>query len=48
MLVEEVLAEVDRGVLTPVEPTAYPLAEVGRALRDLLEGRVVGKVCLTT
>lgn len=48
VLVEEVLAEVDRGVLTPVEPTAYPLAEVGRALRDLLEGRVVGKVCLTT
>ncbi len=48
VLIEEVVAEVERGALTPVEPTTYPLAEVGRALRDLLEGRVIGKLALVT
>jgi NADPH2:quinone reductase len=46
-LFAEVLAAVDERRLTPVEPTAYPLDEAGSALRDLLERRVVGKVCLT-
>jgi NADPH2:quinone reductase len=47
-LLDELLAEVDRGSLTPVEPVRYPLAEVGRALTDLLERRVTGKACLIT
>jgi len=47
-LVAEVMDAVEQGALTPVEPTPYPLAEAGRALRDLLEGRVVGKLALVT
>ncbi len=47
-LVGEVLAQIDHGVLDPPEPTAYPLAEAGRALRDLLERRVTGKICLVS
>jgi NADPH2:quinone reductase len=43
-----VLAAVDERRLHPIEPTAYPLTEAGTALRDLLERRVVGKVCLST
>jgi NADPH:quinone reductase-like Zn-dependent oxidoreductase len=43
----EVLTLVDDGVLFPAEPTSYPLADAGTALRDLLERRVTGKVCLT-
>lgn len=46
-LVLEVLAAVDDGALSPAEPTTYPLAEAGTALRDLLERRVTGKACLT-
>lgn len=46
-LVAEVLAGVEHGSLTPAEPGTYPLAEAGTALRDLLERRVIGKVCLT-
>jgi NADPH:quinone reductase len=42
------LERVRDGVLHPVEPTTYPLAEVGTALRDLLERRVNGKACLVT
>jgi NADPH2:quinone reductase len=34
------------GALTPVEPIAYPLDEVVRALTDLQERRVAGKVVL--
>lgn len=44
----ELLAGVERGELNPVEPLSYPLAEVGTALRDLLERRIVGKACLVT
>jgi NADPH:quinone reductase len=47
-LVGEVLAQVDQGVLDPPEPASYPLADAGRALRDLLERRVTGKVCLAS
>lgn len=47
-VIGELLAEVDRGALTPVEPVQYPLAEVGRALGDLLGRRVTGKACLVT
>jgi NADPH2:quinone reductase len=47
VVMSEVLALVDDGVLFPAEPTSYPLADAGTALRDLLERRVTGKVCLT-
>lgn len=46
-LLDEVLARAADGTLSPVEPTTYPLQDAGRALRDLLERRVTGKVCLT-
>jgi NADPH2:quinone reductase len=46
----EVLAEVLDAVaaktLKPIEPTVLPLAEAGRAMRDLLERRVTGKLAL--
>jgi len=47
-LIGEVLAQVAEGVLSPPEPTAYSLAEAGRALRDLLDRRVTGKICLVS
>ncbi len=47
-LFDEVLGAVEERRLHPVEPTAYPLDQAGRALRDLLERRVIGKACLTT
>lgn len=46
-LLREVLDRVEDGSLDPVEPTSYRLEEVGTALRDLLERRVVGKACLS-
>jgi NADPH2:quinone reductase len=45
-LLGEVLAQADAGVLNPVEPTTLALEDVGVALRDLLERRVVGKLAL--
>lgn len=45
-LLDEVLAAVADGRLSPVEPSVFPLSEVGTALRDLLERRIVGKACL--
>ncbi len=45
-LLGEVLAQADAGVLSPVEPTTMALEDVGVALRDLLERRVVGKLAL--
>jgi NADPH2:quinone reductase len=45
-LIEEVLAMVAAGRLHPVEPHRYPLEDAGRALRDLAERRVAGKVAL--
>ena len=46
-VMSEVLALVEDGVLRPAEPTSYALADAGTALRDLLERRITGKVCLT-
>lgn len=46
-LLGEVIGAVEDGSLTPIEPTAYPMNEVGRALRDLLDRRLTGKACLT-
>jgi len=45
-LVEELLGWVGEGRLHPTAPTTYPLDEVGRALDDLLERKVVGKLAL--
>lgn len=45
-LVTEVLADAASGRLSPQEPTEYPLADVGRALADLKERRLVGKAVL--
>lgn len=41
-----VLDEIEAGKLHPATPTTYPLADAGRALRDLLERRLVGKAVL--
>jgi NADPH:quinone reductase-like Zn-dependent oxidoreductase len=43
----EVLTRVDDSTLSPAEPGTYSLADAGTALRDLLERRITGKVCLT-
>jgi len=45
-LVGEALDLVAAGRLHPAEPGTYPLAEAGRALTDLLERRITGKVVL--
>ncbi len=47
-LLEDLLAMVDAGRIEPVAPTTYPLADVGRALDDLLGRRAVGKLALLT
>ena len=47
VVMSEVLTLVEDGTLSPAEPGTYPLADAGAALRDLLERRVTGKVCLT-
>ncbi len=46
VLLADLLAMVEAGSILPVSPTTYPLAEVARALEDLLGRRVVGKVAL--
>ena len=45
-LLGDLLAMVEAGSIEPVAPTVYPLADVARALEDLLERRAVGKVAL--
>ncbi len=45
-LLNEVMARVQDGVLSPIEPTVYAMGDVGDALRDLLERRVIGKACI--
>lgn len=47
-LLGEVLAHVERGALTPIEPTSHHMEDVGAVLRDLLERRVIGKVALVS
>ena len=47
VVLAEVLALVEDGTLTPAEPTSRPLVEAPQVLRDLLERRIIGKVCLT-
>lgn len=45
-LMGEVLSAVADGTLVPVEPETRPLEAAGSAMRDLLERRVAGKLCL--
>jgi NADPH:quinone reductase-like Zn-dependent oxidoreductase len=47
-LLGEVIAAIEEGAITPVEPQSYSLAEAGTALRDLLDRRLVGKACLSS
>ncbi|MEI7887649.1 MAG: NADPH:quinone oxidoreductase family protein [Actinomycetes bacterium] len=47
-LLGEVIAAVEDGSITPIEPHLYPLAEASTALRDLLDRRLVGKACLSS
>ena len=46
VLLAEVVARIATGDLDPVEPVTYPLSEASRALRDLAERRIAGKVAL--
>ncbi len=45
-LLDDLLEMVAGGHIDPIRPNEYPLADVGRALEDLLGRRVVGKVAL--
>jgi NADPH:quinone reductase len=45
-MLDDVLVAIVAGQLHPVEPTAYRLDDVARALTDLEQRRVTGKVCL--
>ena len=45
-MLAEVLAAIEAGQLRPVEPKAYPLADVAAALQDQVDRRVVGKSVL--
>lgn len=45
-MLTEVLRLVADGRLHPVEPVTYPLVEAARALQDLLDRRVAGKIAL--
>lgn len=45
-LLAEVVERIAAGDLEPVEPVAYPLREAARALRDLADRQVAGKVAL--
>jgi NADPH:quinone reductase len=45
-LLAEVVGRIATGDLDPVEPVAYPLHEAARALRDLADRKVAGKVAL--
>ncbi len=45
-LLAEVVGRIASGDLDPVEPVTYPLTEAARALRDLADRKVAGKVAL--
>jgi NADPH2:quinone reductase len=45
-LIGEVVALAASGTIQPVEPTSFPLASAGEALRSLLDRRVAGKIVL--
>jgi NADPH2:quinone reductase len=45
-LLDQVLDAIAAGRLSPVEPVTYPLDEAARALQDLADRKVAGKVAL--
>jgi NADPH:quinone reductase len=45
-LLAEVVGRIAAGDLDPVEPVAYPLHDAARALRDLADRKIAGKVAL--
>ena len=45
-MIAELMAMITDGRLHPVEPSTYPLEHAGRALRDLADRKVAGKVAL--
>lgn len=45
-LLAEVVDRIGAGDLEPVEPMSYPLTEAARALRDLADRKIAGKVAL--
>jgi NADPH2:quinone reductase len=45
-LLAEVLSRIERGELSPIEPTSYPLDQATQALTDLLDRKIPGKVVL--
>jgi NADPH:quinone reductase-like Zn-dependent oxidoreductase len=45
-MLAEVMALIADGRLSPVEPVSYPLADAAKALSDLENRRVAGKVVL--
>ncbi len=45
-LLAEVVERIGAGDLDPVEPVSYPLHEAARALRDLADRKIAGKVAL--
>jgi NADPH:quinone reductase len=45
-MLADIVAAIDEGRLTPVEPIAYPLEQAARALQDQLDRRIVGKTAL--
>jgi len=47
-LLAEVVERIGSGDLDPVEPVGYPLREAARALRDLADRKVAGKVALVS
>ena len=45
-LLAEVVERIAAGDLAPVEPVSYPLRDAAKALRDLADRKVAGKVAL--
>jgi NADPH:quinone reductase len=45
-MLSDIVAAIDDGRLSPVEPVTYPLDEAARALQDQLDRKIVGKTVL--
>ena len=45
-MLQEVMTEIGKGTLNPVEPMSYPMSQAAQALRDMQNRKVVGKVAL--
>ena len=45
-MIVEVLNEIGKGTLRPVEPVSYPMSQAAQALRDMQNRKIAGKVAL--